>query len=464
MKRNILLVNPKTYRFSARFPYTGLFSIGTILDKSGIDVEVADCDFSDIDIFKKINETEPWLVGITFFSSNLNTSLKIAEFAKVKGSIVVAGGAHVSAAGKKILRYDCIDYAIKGEAEYSFLKLCQHLLSKENLENVPGLIFKQRDTIVENAPKRIDDLDKLPFPEYELGNIKKTKVYPLITSRGCPYKCIFCSEGNTKWKARSPENIIEEIITAQKYYPEIFCIYDDNFAFDINRAKKFCRLILKNNLDIRWIVGSGIRADKIDDDFADLLKRSGCETVFVAMESADKHVFRNLNKGETLETIKKAVKILKKKNLKVICYFIIGLPKSTYNTEMKSIEFVKKYDLDGAAYFMATPFYSTELYSWVKKNATLLKEPVDNKILSRFSMDPNYETKSFKKEDIKKAYAVCNLRAGNYRYELKNPLVLYSGLIYYSLRYDPVLLPIYLLESLKMYAKKGFNMIKKKIT
>lgn len=135
--------------------------------------------------------------------------------------------------------------------------------------------------------------------------IKKLKYYPLSTSRGCPYGCIFCCVPiitKKSWRARSPENIIKEIKQAKKKYKfrHLF-IVDDNFNFDKYRSKKICKLLISEKLNINWSCISGIRADKFDEELGILMKMSGCKNITFGIESGDKKIFKTLNKGESLD-------------------------------------------------------------------------------------------------------------------------------------------------------------------
>ncbi|MEW6041366.1 MAG: radical SAM protein, partial [Elusimicrobiota bacterium] len=196
--------------------------------------------------------------------------------------------------------------------------------------------------------------DEYPFPEYELFdsfNYLQTNWetgfwgYAIMTSQGCPYQCVFCASRNRKWKARSAENCFEELKRAKgKYKIKKFEIIDDVFNVDKNRVLRFCELI--RPLNLKWACVNGIRADRFDKEMAVAMSDSGCVHVGFGIESSDPEVLVAIQKGETIEKIEKAVDIAKKHIEHVTGFFIIGLPASSYEKDLKSIEWIKGKQID----------------------------------------------------------------------------------------------------------------------
>lgn len=465
MKNKILLINPKGFN-SEWIPQVGLFYIGTILQKYNYDVRIFDCNFIKFDIFNVLEKENPSVVGISCLSPGYGEAVKIANFAKERiGAITVLGGVHVSIVKKEILQNPLIDFAIIEEGEYSFLQLINAINNKSSVENIPGLCFRRNGAIVVNDNYHISDLDELPFPNYGLGNINRIFFYPLITSRGCPHSCIFCSEcrpSNKKWRGRSVENIIDEIVFAQRQYsPKEFYVIDDNFSLDINRAKEFCIKLIEKKININWMVNTGLRANNTDRELFSLMRKSGCKKVTFGVESADEEVFKYLKKGETLEDIKNAIKWAKEAGIDTVGFFIIGLPYATFDSEKKSLDFFKRFKLNSVIYSIAFPCYGTELYDWVKSHATLLKEPVNNPFVLSLDLEPFFEMEYFRKEQIRKAFIVCNLRVKKYFINRGIRPHLYSILkiIKLSCKYDIIYLPFHVIIFAQIFLKEIYQRI-----
>jgi len=199
------------------------------------------------------------------------------------------------------------------------------------------------------------------------------KNYPIMTSRGCPYNCIFCCVGKTsgkKWRTRDIKEVIKEIEYAKrKFNIKSFCVFDDNFTMDMERAKEFCKMLKEINLP--WCAVN-CRADKVDYELLKNIKESGCEFVHFGIESADPDVFKGIEKGETLEQIEKAIHLAKKAGLKVGGSFIIGLPNSTYESEMKSLAFAKKNKIDFVEFYPLQILKGAKIWEWLRNQRYLI--------------------------------------------------------------------------------------------
>ncbi len=192
--------------------------------------------------------------------------------------------------------------------------------------------------------------DNLPFPNYELfdsfeilyNNWQKGKwAYPIMTSLGCPYQCVYCMASNRKWRARSVDNCIEELKQAKdKWGIKSFQIIDDNFSIDKARILDFCRKV--KPLQMKWFCLNGLRADLFDEDIAKVISDAGCQQISFGVETANPELLLKIKKGETLQEIEKAVLIAKKYFNMVNLYFIIGLPGSSYQQDLYNLHWAIK--------------------------------------------------------------------------------------------------------------------------
>ncbi len=202
----------------------------------------------------------------------------------------------------------------------------------------------------DNIDYTMDFSDSLPFPNYELFDTfsifqknwqSGTWPYPIMTSRGCPFSCTYCQSRQRNWFPRSAQHCIDELIEAKrKWGIKTFTILDDCFNLKKDRALEFCARIKELNLE--WMCTNGLRADRLDNELAAAMAHSGCTTVGFGIESSDPAVLLKIQKGETIDQIESAITIAKKHFKSVSGYFIIGLPGSTYQSDMQSIRWAIK--------------------------------------------------------------------------------------------------------------------------
>lgn len=377
--KNVVFIDPKGFSDGMN---TGLGYISAVLEEIGCKSVVIDINNNQKKIKKRLEILKNAnFVGISVKSYTLNESVKMGKIVKKINPdvVLIAGGPHITIDGIEFMKsFTDFDLAISGEGEESFKKI----VSSENFQTIEGLIFRKNDQVVKNGEKFIVPvIDELPFPIYEnFDSVEKMKVYPLVTSRGCPYNCSYCSVGNIigkKWRARSPENIIEELEKAKiKYKINEFKILDDDFTLDMDRAKKFCRTLIKKNLKLKWSCPNGVRADKLDEELVNLMKNSGCYSISLGIESLDDDIFRSIDKGEEILAIKNAVRLIKNAGMCVNGFFIIGLPGSTYKKDMETLKKSKDLGLDYASWGILVPYPSTGVWEWMHrdKNVRILRD------------------------------------------------------------------------------------------
>jgi len=418
----VLLVEPKAYGDypGALHPHLGLAYLTSILRKRGIDVEIMDMrlGYEVADLIAKIKLLVPDLIGITCYSIQFRNTRKIIE--KVKEQIdckIVLGGAHVSAMRSQILRTTKADFAIKGEGEYTLLELCDYIkLDASNFRDIKGLIWRDENAIVENEDRPyIKDLDSLPFPAFEMFELKKYIFYkerrlPIITSRGCPYSCIYCSVKLSMgqiFRPRSPNNVIQELEYWYNKGWKIFDFHDDCFTFDIERAKEICDLILDRNLRIRWYLGNGIRVDRIDSELLSKMKKAGCVFICYGVESGCNEVLKVIKKGITIEIARRTFQMTREAGIDQAANFIIGHPSETLEKAMETVEFARSIPVNHLNFYNLIPYPGTELYRYVEEHGRFLqpKETYLEQTTSRFD-EPIFETDEFLGKDRKKVLQI----------------------------------------------------------
>ena len=387
-----MLVYPKDIaeNYFAKRPVMGIAYVGTMLEKAGHDVLLVDMRLKGYTVkyFKKLlHEFKPDVVGFSLVALSLDQAYELMKIVKEEsGAIVVAGGPEVTLLPTKFLSKSFIDYAFMGEGEHSFLEFVNMYEKGESFYNIPGLCYRNEDgTPRVNPPKPIQDLDALPFPNWELFPLKKYKrrlskiKFPIASSRGCPYTCKFCDsvKVNAAYRVRSPNNVVDELEQVHnKYKNKNFQFMDDNIAIYKNRVIDMCDEIIRRGLHkkITWVVGQGFSPSKGSYDLFKKMHDAGCIVLYFGIESADDEVLRAIRKPHTVAQVRNAVRDAKRAGLIIKAPFMSGLPKATYEKEKKYIEFFKEMEIDMPKMGHLVPFPGTEMYDWVRQNAKPLTD------------------------------------------------------------------------------------------
>lgn len=407
-------------------PHLGIAYLISVLKRNGIeDIDIFDqgLEQSDDVLFYKIERFKPDLIAMTTFSYCYDYAADLIKKIKEYTSIpLIIGGPHVSAVNKEVLTKTPADFAMKGEAELSFLKFIYQFNTSKNYSKIGNLIWRNRaGYIVENEKEPlIKDIDSIPFPSFETFRFEQysyfaTKTIPIITSRGCPYRCNYCSvklSMGRGFRPRSPENVVEEIKHWIKTYNiERFEINDDCFNLDMARAEKMCDLIISEGLNIKYELYNGIRADRITEKLLQKMKESGCIFLSYGCESGNEKIIRNMGKSLRLEDVSEAVELTNKVGIRNSVNFIIGHKDETYKMAMESIEFARSLPTNFVNFYNVIPYPGTELFDWASKHASHML-PVDEYLIKVGSRDliPVFETEEFPREDrvkaLKKGFAL----------------------------------------------------------
>jgi magnesium-protoporphyrin IX monomethyl ester (oxidative) cyclase len=387
------------------------------------------------EIADRIRRWSPDVVGINIsFSGWWKTAHEVASIVKSidKDIITVLSGLHPSARPADSLMHPNTDFVVIGEAEYTMLELVGVLEQRttEGLKKIRGIGYiKNGETVITPPRPAIQDLDSLPFPARHLlpmeayfaavkeiplrGEIRKPWTM-MITSRGCPHNCVFCSIHivmGRKWRGRSPENVVDEIEqVVHTYHIKQIDFVDDNMTLNKERMETICDLIVKRGLDIEWYTPNGVRADGLDENLLTKMKASGCKKIRIAPESGVQRVVDQIiKKNLDLKKVENAVILSRKVGIKVGCFFIMGLIGETKEDMKATIKYAYKLRQLGADSFYfsyATPLYGTELYEQAKR-AGLLRDCFSDEALA--AAEPLIETPEFTADDLRELCARANL-------------------------------------------------------
>lgn len=429
-------------------PHLGLGYLTAVLKQHGHQVKIFDqaIENDDSKLFRLIGVFKPDLIGINAFSYCSKYVISLSYEIKKHTSIpLILGGPHVSALRARVLEQMPLDFAIKGEAEASLINFINEFKEKKPQYNlIKGLIWRDADShIVENPDLAyIQDLDSIPFPDYSEFQFEKyayyaSKTMPIITSRGCPYGCNYCSvklSMGRGFRPRSPKNVLAEIKHWHGQGFKKFEINDDCFSLDLKRAEKICDLLIKENLNISYDLYNGIRADRVSQPLLKKMKQSGCKFISYGCESGDQNIIISMGKNLKLTDVTKAVKLTNKIGIRNSVNFIIGHAGETKKSAERTLTFAKKLPTDFVNFYNVIPYPGTDLYNWIEKHGQWIYHPdyIMKNVGSR-DLKPVFETEEFTAAEriavLKKGFALYERSVLNFRFGK-----FFGGIIYYLTR------------------------------
>jgi len=389
-------------------PHTGIAYLSAFLKSKGVHVDLYDERMDGPDKLVQLLKNKYDFVGVTSFSYSLPHVYALIDRIKAHTKApVVIGGPHVSVSHIKVLKDTNVDFAIKNEGEYTSYELLEQLQSPQpDFAKVKGLLWRNGSEPVENIDRPlIDDLEALPYPDYESFGIErypcfKVKAIPLITQRGCPYKCTFCSVPLTMgggFRSRCAADTVKEIEHWYNKGWRHFQINDDVFNLHPQRVIEICNLIIEKKIEITWELWNGMRVNAVTEELLIAMQKSGCRLVNFGCESGSPRVLKVIKKGLNKDMVMKAVTLTKKVGITSSVGFIAGHPTETYEEAKESLKFAKSLPATFINFNNATPYPGTELFQFVQEHATLL---VPNYLtdMSYNSTLPIFETPEFTKK------------------------------------------------------------------
>jgi anaerobic magnesium-protoporphyrin IX monomethyl ester cyclase len=413
-------------------PPLGLALLAAILEKHGYPVNIIDANALGLKPEEITLPPGTDIVGITAMTPTIGTALKIARRLKQKNPNikVIMGGPHVTLLPRATLESSKdVDILVRGEGDETFIEILTALEKSLTLESIPGISFIKDNHVVLTPERKVSvDINSLPFSAYHLLPRHAYRPHPphgmrlpftaMVTSRGCPYRCAYCSKpvfGN-EFRAQSAERVVAEMSYLQeKFGIKEIAFYDDSFTLDKKRVHAICALILEKKLKIAWTCET--RVNLVDKELLKHMKQAGCYAIAYGIETASPEMMKTLQKDITLEQVEKAVQAHHEVGLQVVGYFMLGSPGETPETIMQTINFAKKLKVDFAQFSVTTPFPATELYDIYMRGR---QDPPqwENFIYASTGnpATPVFESDKLTREDLKmwtaQAYRMFYLRPG----------------------------------------------------
>ncbi len=399
-------------------PPLSLLYSASMLRTSGYEVELIDAngyEMSVSDVVSEVSKIDPsYIITRIAFDTQKNDldAIRIIKENIPKSKIIIRNKIISDVGGLKeeLLKNNrFVDYFVDQELESVIHTVI------DDLENgrIPRNVSYIRDNkiFISDKTDLIEDLDKFPFPAYDLlPDIKCYhtslfgSVYTLVlSSRGCPYGCNFCAYSGTKYRERSPENVIEELkYLKENFNLSNFVFFDDTISLNLTRAKKIFALMAEEKLNLKF--GICTRVDKVDEEMLCLGKEAGCVEVGYGVESGSQKILELCGKGIKKEQIVRAVSLAKKYKFKVVLSVILGLPGENKKTVSETFKFVKKLNPYYCQYATAVPFPNTKLYSYLSNNGLLISKdwerynPLETKPVFRTEQLSESELENYKRK------------------------------------------------------------------
>ncbi len=447
----IVLINPasqeKVYgkihkHLPPTAPSLGVLYLAAVLEENKIPVYVIDAYGENYNLERTVEEIKrlkPDIVGYTVMTTVLGVVVELARRVKedLPCSLNIVGGPHITAMPvESLINYPFLDISVIGEGEYTLLEIAQG----RNLNEIKGIAYRQKDgEVVLNPPREgFIDVDKLPLPAKHLIDLAKyhhalfesygKPLTTLLTSRGCPYQCTFCSSQVTfgrRIRFRNVESVMAEVDSLiEKYRIKAIEFRDDVFTVNKARVIKLSEELGKRK--IAWIANA--RLDIIDDDMVKAMKEGGCKLLEVGVESGSQKILDEYRKGIKIEQILKAFEIFNRYKIDTLAFFIFGALSETAKTAQKTIDLAKKIKPTFVEFFILNPMPGSPAYKTALEKG-MMKSIDWTEVSSPQFFKPIIKHPNFSEEElvglIKRAYKEFYLR---FSYILKIALRMNSPL------------------------------------
>jgi radical SAM superfamily enzyme YgiQ (UPF0313 family) len=437
----VALINPK-FRLpidTRTTPHLGLAYLAAMSEQRGDEVVIFDADVESKPVSEFVQEFKPDLVGITANTPQVKQAWRTARAIKdVHDCLVVLGGPHVSVLPEESCEKPYVDVVVRGEGEEAWIDISNRLEAylndqpvyqsqaflhpeQEIFKECLGVTFKTSDGRIHNNPDRtpIADLDSLPWPAYHLfkmehytnlqpatDHVDGARSFSILTSRGCPYRCTFCSQSimPIKWRSRSPESVLAEWKhLVEDLGAQEIGVLDDSANIRVKRLEELASSLIEQKLNhVPWIFVNGIRANLASKELLSLLKNAGLKRTAFGVESGDPEILRSIDKKVDHDTIRQAFKNAKEIGLETIAFMIIGLPGETRETMQRTIDFAIELDPVIANFSMMTPYPGTKVYEIVKRQGRFLINDWEDYVF--FEQKARYEMGEMTAEVVEEMY------------------------------------------------------------
>lgn len=367
-------------------PRLGSLLLGTILQNNGCEVKVQIEALSGKLNMSAIEKADA--VGISIITSTAPAGYELARQLRLRKfkKHIIFGGPHATYMPEEALQYG--DFVLRGEADETILPFVRALKDNNGFEKIPGLSFWRNKTIIHN--QRVPyckELNVLPIPDFNLISDwkKQMTVSPIMTSRGCPYDCEFCSVSDMfgrQYRFKNPENILIELENHRRLIKEnkiknqldwVF-FYDDNFSINKKRAKELLKLMIAEKLAPKYWTAQASMDVALDEELLYLMKKTGCYLLYIGIESINPKTLKEYNKKQTAEGIEKAVKTIHRHGIRIHGMFVLGADNDDKKVINNTVRFAKRNNLHSVQFLILTPLPGTRTFSELNRQGRIFNK------------------------------------------------------------------------------------------
>lgn len=386
----IMLINPNSQtmqshwafkKFISPIPPINLAYIASVLEKRGNKVIIVDQVARGINneaLLNSVRQSHPEVIGFSCLTPVINNVSLLVDKIRLfdKKIKIVLGNVHATLFADELLRGNIADIIVRGEGEVSMSEVVSAIGANEDLTSIQGISFRDNGSTVHNSERElIENMDSLPYPAWHLIDLRDydstplASVYevilPMQASRGCPFRCIFCSQDKIykKPRYRKVRDVVDELeFMHLKYKVRYFGFFDPSFPFSIKQGLEFCEELMHRDLyrKIKWTTET--RVDLVNQELLNKMKEAGCHLIMYGFEVGNQKILENLKKKTDLSQAKTAMKLTKKAGINTLGLFMLGMPGETKLTCEETISFAKELDCDIAKFNLAVPYPGSELF------------------------------------------------------------------------------------------------------
>ena len=384
MNKRVLLIFERTPSKNISInllPPLGILSIAAFLESKGVACDVLDLS---IESHSKYNPDNYDVIGFSVNISNRISTVKAIKALRLshRDKDIVVGGSLCISNPELFFDDGMVDAIFVGEGEEA---LFEYVIADDK-SMVKGIYLKHGNGYIFTGERGwVENLDNLPFPALDKVDITKYNAFPkkrkpissIMTSRGCPFDCIFCSHSMGKrWRFRSADNVVEEIVwQVEELGVRELCVFDDNFSLNKKRAVSICERLMERGIEVSLQFTNGLRADCLDDEVLDRLKRAGTWLIGLAPETGTAEIMKKIKKGFNHAQVDRARELCRNHGIKTFGFFMMGFPFETRNDILKTLKYAVSLDCEIVEFNRVIPHSKTELYEMMKLDGTLLNEP-----------------------------------------------------------------------------------------
>ncbi len=375
----ILFINPPGNTLN-EYPPIGLLYLASVAREGGYTVDFFDTGVQNnknISLEDYVIKSDPNVCALSLYTTNILRAFDIIQWVKAKSPKckVIIGGHHATALPERTME-ECpgIDYLVYGEGEKTFVELLNAIDKNCSIHEIKGIFYRADNSIRSTEPRKyIEDLDSIPFPAFDLIKdfnylydtfVQGRRVATMVSSRGCPYKCVFCNRSvfKSKYRRRSPGNVVAEMkYQIEKFGVDEIYFMDDLFAIQREWLDEFYRELDKNNIRIPWkCLG---RVDALSKEDFIKMRTHGCYIIQFGVESGNDEILRDIKKNITTDQARRAFNEAREAGIYTYGFFIFGHRKDNYSSVKHTLKFAQELNPSFISFFLLVPFPGTEVYS-----------------------------------------------------------------------------------------------------